>query len=53
MMVRELLMEILLIKIVRLMSTKMYIFTLFTKALQGGDTARKAVLHKSCCRTCG
>ena len=28
-------------------------YVLFTKILQGGDTASGAVPHKKCCRTCG
>ena len=52
MMVRELLMKILLIKTVQSISAKMY-YVLFTKILQGGDTASGTVLHKRCSRICG
>ena len=51
MMVRELLMEIFLIKTV-LISAKMY-YVLFTKILQEGNTASGTVLQKRCSRTCG
>ena len=48
MMVRELLMQILLIKTVLSKSAYMHIFILFTKMLQGRDTASGTVLHKKC-----
>ena len=41
-----------LIKTVQLIYAKTY-YVLFTKILQGGDTARGTVLLKSCSRICG
>ena len=43
----ELLMLILLIKTIPSISAKIY-YVLFTKILQGGDTASGTVLHKRC-----
>ena len=52
MMVQELIMYILLIKTVHWIYAKMY-YVLFTKILQGGDTAGGTVLYKSCSKIWG
>ena len=40
------------IKTVQSISLKMY-YVLFTKTLQGGDTASGTVIHQRCSRICG
>ena len=52
MMAQELIMYILLIKTVHWIYAKMY-YVLFTKILQGGDTASGTVLYKSCSKIWG
>ena len=51
MMVRELLMQVLLIKTPQHISAKMY-YILLTNILQGGDTASGIALHKKRSRIC-
>ena len=52
MMVRDLRMQILLIKTAQSMSANMY-YVFFTKLLQGGDTTSEIVFHKRHSRICG